>query len=398
MPFTPLIVRFQKNFTLEFLVFGEEACMRWFSVFFLIVLFFPNNVWPLESFATMWKESIPLMNKGMEIIAQGVDPDQRSFSEIITFRDSKFQRILKECFEILADSETLDLLEKRDKLQRRIVQKRQKIVELQKEMIAAPEEHWNPLAKTKGRIKSAIADLREEIARSESEIEAAKQQAVESIQRRGIPISHEQMEAILNAADGEEIASIMAVAENVKSIQGKIEELLRSPDAPIELLKTYTGIYMMCHKVYTYAIEHALTQITTVYFKRLEQLHTEATQLLQSARSMLREATDRDRKILETNVSTNQRTLEVIRFYTQYLNRQKSNLEHLQAKAKISANVAVNTYRTVKTGAELLRMMKSTETDFTQIFSFEPPNLSLLYDERFKVEFQEITEKLRLRD
>ncbi|MBR4742299.1 MAG: hypothetical protein IK079_05320 [Desulfovibrio sp.] len=372
--------------------------MRWFSVFFLIVLFFPNNVWPLESFATMWKESIPLMNKGMEIIAQGVDPDQRSFSEIITFRDSKFQRILKECFEILADSETLDLLEKRDKLQRRIVQKRQKIVELQKEMIAAPEEHWNPLAKTKGRIKSAIADLREEIARSESEIEAAKQQAVESIQRRGIPISHEQMEAILNAADGEEIASIMAVAENVKSIQGKIEELLRSPDAPIELLKTYTGIYMMCHKVYTYAIEHALTQITTVYFKRLEQLHTEATQLLQSARSMLREATDRDRKILETNVSTNQRTLEVIRFYTQYLNRQKSNLEHLQAKAKISANVAVNTYRTVKTGAELLRMMKSTETDFTQIFSFEPPNLSLLYDERFKVEFQEITEKLRLRD
>ena len=349
----------------------------------------------VQSFPEMWDHAMPVMSKGMDLIAKGGDPDKRSWGEILTFRDPKFQRLLADCFKILADSETMDLLEHRDAVQKKIQKKRVRIVELQKDMISAPDEHWNPMKATKSRIKSSIAGLKEEIRGLEQQLEQEKEAAVATISSRGIPITREQVDALLSAADGEDTASIMAVAENIKKIQQKIEEVVQSPDSSIELLKTYTGVYMMCHKVYTYAISHALEQIAQVYLKRLGEIQKEATELLQSARHMMNGASSSDRSILETNVQTNQRTLDAVSFYAQYLKRKRAQLERLHAKAEKSANVAVNTYRTVKTSTELLRMMRSSQNEFTQIFNFEPPSVALMYDERLKGEFEQITARLR---
>ena len=338
---------------------------------------------------------MPLMNKGMELIGKGVDPDKKTFTEMITLRDPKFKRIVAECFEILADSETLDLLKKRDKIQKSIQEKRQKIVDRQKELIAAPDEHWNPLKSTKSSLTRDIANLKNEIKGLEANLEQAQTEALELIKGRGVPITAEQMNTLISAADGEDTASIMAVAENVKNIQLKIEEVVQSPDSSVELLKTYTGIYMMCHKVYTYAISHALERIDQVYLVKLDALRQEAQGLLNNAKQMLHGANPSDRKILETNVTANQRTLEVIGLYTQYLRRQKNNLQRLEATAKKSADVAVNTYRTVKTSTELLSMMRASYGEFSKIFDFEPPDVSLLYGERLRGEFEDITAKLK---
>ena len=366
---------------------------------FLLCLWVVAPTTPLyasQPFSKIWSESMPLMNKGMEAVAEGGDLNKRSFTEVITFRDSKFQRIIAECFEILADSETLDLLKKRDSIQKNIQRKRQKIVEAQKEIIAAPDEHWNPLKSTKTSLKRDIENLKKDIASLEASLDQAKEQALELIKARGVPITKEQMETLLSAADGEDTASIMAVAENVKQIQLKIEEVVQSPDSSVELLKTYTGIYMMCHKVYAYAIQNALERIDKIYLVKLEKLRKEAYGLLSNAKEMLRDANASDLKILETNVAANQRTLEVISMYNQYLKRQKQNLERLLITAQKSANVAVNTYRTVKTSTDLLRMMRASYGEFAKIFEFEPPDVSLLYGDRLKGEFEAISAKLKL--
>lgn len=104
---------------------------------------------------------------------------------------------------------------------------------------------------------------------------------------------------------------------------------------------------------------------------------------------------ENDRKILAANIPANQRTLEAVELYRRYLERQKAHLRALLREASTSADVAVNTYRTVRTGAELLGLMKRSEADFSEIFKFQPPSLSLLYDERLKQEFESITERLR---
>lgn len=200
---------------------------------------------------------------------------------------------------------------------------------------------------------------------------------------------------MLSAADGKDTASIMAVAENISAIQRSIESQLAAPDASVELLQTYTGIYMMCNKVYVYALQQALRQIDSRYLGRLEKIRNEASRLQEHARSLLSGAEETDRKILEVNITANQRTLDAVDLYNQYLARQKKHLQQLLQRAEKSFKVAVNTYRTVKTSSDLLGMMHTSEADFSRIFAFQPPDLSLLYDARLRQEFDDITSRLR---
>ena len=179
------------------------------------------------------------------------------------------------------------------------------------------------------------------------------------------------------------------------AIQAAIEQQLSQPGASIELVQSYTGVYMMCRKVYVYAIELALERIDESYLKRLDGIRREAESLLAEAKAMMARASESDRKILAANIPANQRTLEAVDLYRRYLERQKSHLRALLGEASTSAKVAVNTYRTVRTSTELLGLMKRSEADFSEIFKFQPPALSLLYDERLRQEFESITERLR---
>ena len=222
-----------------------------------------------------------------------------------------------------------------------------------------------------------------------------KERIFAEISARGLPVSREQLETMLSAADGKDTASIMAVAENISAIQRSIESQLAAPDASVELLQTYTGIYMMCNKVYVYALQQALQQIDSRYLDRLGKIRKEAAQLQEHARSLLSGAEETDRKILEVNIAANQRTLDAVDLYNQYLSRQKKHLQQLLQRAEKSFKVAVNTYRTVKTSSDLLGMMHTSEADFSRIFAFQPPDLSLLYDARLRQEFDDITSRLR---
>ena len=369
--------------------------MRPALLLLLAILLHVQPVSAARSFVDIWDDAVPLLHEGVDIIASGADPSERSWTEILTFRDPKFQRIVSECFAILADSQALDLIASRDSVRDEIAAKRQKIAALQQELVSAPSSYWNPLKATRSSLQEDIAGLRKEIADLEHGLEADKERIFAEISARGLPVSREQLETMLSAADGKDTASIMAVAENISAIQRSIESQLAAPDASVELLQTYTGIYMMCNKVYVYALQQALQQIDSRYLDRLGKIRKEAAQLQDHARSLLSGAEETDRKILEVNIAANQRTLDAVDLYNQYLSRQKKHLQQLLQRAEKSFKVAVNTYRTVKTSSDLLGMMHTSEADFSRIFAFQPPDLSLLYDARLRQEFDDITSRLR---
>lgn len=369
--------------------------MRPLLLLLLALLLHAQPALAARSFVDIWDDAVPLLHEGVDIVASGEDPSERSWSEVLTFRDPKFQRIVAECFTILADSQALDLITGRDAARKEIAAKRKKIAALQQELVSAPNEHWNPLKATRASLQEDIEGLRNDIQSLERNLEADKERIFADIAARGLPVSREQLETMLSAADGKDTASIMAVAENISAIQRSIENQLAAPDASVELLQTYTGIYMMCNKVYVYALQQALGQIDGRYLERLGKIRAEAAKLQKNARSLLSGAEEADRKILEVNIAANQRTLDAVDLYNQYLNRQKKHLQQLLQRAEKSFDVAVNTYRTVKTSSDLLGMMQSSEADFSRIFAFQPPDLSLLYDARLRQEFDDITSRLR---
>lgn len=341
-------------------------------------------------------EAFPRLVEGLDEFADGKDVERRTLAERLTFRDAKFRRIVQECFEIMADSPLLDLLKLQDETRADIKSRQEKINELARESVTAPEASWNPLARTQESIKKDVAALRKEIADLEENFSRKKEEVYARMVENDVPIERGQFELMLNAADAVETASIMAVAENLKYILQSIERKATEEDAPVELLQTYSGMCMMCYRVYMYALTFAVEQMNVNYLPHLEAMRAENDRLLKETKALAAQSlVENDRKALKVNMASQKRMLEVIDLYMRYLNSRKKQLSSLHADMDKRYKVAVNTYHTIRLGAELLGLIRNTQTDFSRIFSFRPPELLLLHDDRFSREFAEITANLR---
>ena len=349
-----------------------------------------------SSFKEIWNDSMPLLSEGAKLIASGKELGERSLSEVLTFREAKFPRILKECFTILADSSLIDLLHKQDEVAASVAQKKAKIVELKTKSVAAPETSWNPLAHTQESIQRDVSTLQNEIAQLQNDLEQSKEAAYLRLREKGILLSRAQFDQLLAVVDASDRAAVMAVAENLKRIHEEICTKIAEPDSPVEMLQTYTGVYMMGLGVYLYALENAIVQVDEQYMARLKALREENEANYQKAQGLASgPLSAHDAEIVRRNMLSQRRIAEVINLYERYLDREKRQLQVLYQKAEQSFDVAVNTYHTVKVSADLLNMIRSSEEEFSSLMQFQPPELSLLYDERLSAEFAAVTGRLR---
>ncbi len=349
-----------------------------------------------RSFSELWNDSIPLLTEGAELIASGKELSERSLSEVLTFRDARFPRILDECFTILAGSSLTDLLHRQSAVAAEIAEKKADIVELKTKSVAAPEASWNPLAHTQESIQRDIAKLQDEIARLQSAFEQEKETVYLRMREKGIALSREQFDQLLAIVDAPEKASVMGVAENLKRIHQEICVKIAEPDSPVEMLQTYTGVYMMGLGVYLYALENAVEQVEGQYLPRLQALREENEANYQKARQLAaQDLSPHDAEIVRRNILSQKRVTEVLNLYEKYLDREVRQLRALYQKTQQSFNVAVNTYHTVKVSTELLNLIRASEEGFFSLVTFQPPELSLLYDERLAAEFAAVTGKLR---
>lgn len=153
---------------------------------------------------------------------------------------------------------------------------------------------------------------------------------------------------------------------------------------------------MMGLGVYLYALENAVEQVEGQYLPRLQALREENEANYQKARQLAaQDLSPHDAEIVRRNILSQKRVTEVLNLYEKYLDREVRQLRALYQKTQQSFNVAVNTYHTVKVSTELLNLIRASEEGFFSLVTFQPPELSLLYDERLAAEFAAVTGKLR---
>ncbi len=81
--------------------------------------------------------------------------------------------------------------------------------------------------------------------------------------------------------------------------------------------------------------------------------------------------------------------------YEAHLINRREELRHLREEMLVNFELAVNTFRTVKVGAELVDVMKTSENDLRSVFEFEAPQFSAFYDKNLRSEFDNLTRKLK---
>ena len=77
------------------------------------------------------------------------------------------------------------------------------------------------------------------------------------------------------------------------------------------------------------------------------------------------------------------------------MNSRAKDLLELKDKAELNYDISVNTFFTMKAGADLSLLMKNSEQDLRRIFEFEMPSPAVLYDVGFGEQFTAVTRQLQ---
>ena len=349
-------------------------------------------------FAKMWSKAMPKLEQALELFERGETlPESKIFGADKQSNNAKYEKLLNEVFDILLDSEFHASRGEYRSLEGRIDKSEQKIAELRKERIGAPEKSWIPFRQTRSKIDKEVDELKEDIARFRKEKEAIRSSMVTALSAMGVSVDGARLDILLASVSGDDVIALLLAADSIKKINLQIVELLRKGEGSIHMARKYTGIHMVLVDIYLHAHHDVLEKIASEYSPRLDGITNSAQILKKQAEQMLAGTPggDGQRQVLETNVKANERTVQTASIYREYLRTQQNKLRISAEKLKNDLSVARNTYQTVKTGGDLISLINISMRTLEGVFGFALPDLSTVYDQEVLKEFERITGQIR---
>jgi len=349
-------------------------------------------------FAKMWSKAMPKLEQALELFERGETlPESKIFGADKQSNNAKYEKLLNEVFDILLDSEFHASRGEYRSLEGRIDKSEQKIAELRKERIGAPEKTWIPFRQTRSKIDKEVDELKEDIARFRKEKEAIRSSMVTALSAMGVSVDGARLDILLASVSGDDVIALLLAADSIKKINLQIVELLRKGEGSIHMARKYTGIHMVLVDIYLHAHHDVLEKIASEYSPRLDAITSSAQILKKQAEQMLAGTPggDGQRQVLETNVKANERTVQTASLYREYLRTQQNKLRISAEKLKNDLSVARNTYQTVKTGGDLISLINISMRTLEGVFGFALPDLSTVYDQEVLKEFERITGQIR---
>lgn len=349
-------------------------------------------------FSKMWSKAMPKLEQALELFERGETlPESKIFGADKQSNNAKYEKLLNEVFDILLDSEFHASRGEYRSLEGRIDKSEQKIAELRKERIGAPEKSWIPFRQTRSKIDKEVDELKEDIARFRKEKEAIRSSMVAALSAMGVSVDGARLDILLASVSGDDVIALLLAADSIKKINLQIVELLRKGEGSIHMARKYTGIHMVLVDIYLHAHHDVLEKIASEYSPRLDAITSSAQILKKQAEQMLAGTPggDGQRQVLETNVKANERTVQTASLYREYLRTQQNKLRISAEKLKNDLSVARNTYQTVKTGGDLISLINISMRTLEGVFGFALPDLSTVYDQEVLKEFERITGQIR---
>ncbi len=350
-----------------------------------------------KTFTAFWNKVAPKLAEGVGYIDRHGDEDleaDKTFLEVITFRDPEITRIVDSCLKEFLHSDVLALLARIERIEDSIRERTEQINAWKLAAIAAPATSLSPLKRTRSALLRRAAREKDAIAVDRKKIEVIKEEYLKRLESDGLKMTSEQLDGLLHSAEGGDLARVMAVAENIRAIEKNLAASLKGSETDADQVKTYTGFLMMCYRVYIEAIERAKKRIENVYLMELAEIIDEADIQMREADKLSRMSA-KTIEIAKNNLDLNARTIALAQLYEDHLRARWSALDALKQEMKHNFELARNTFRTVKVGGELIEVVKAGEKDLEAIFTFEPPALAAFYDKELRRDFDALTERIK---
>lgn len=349
-------------------------------------------------FAKMWSKAMPKLEQALELFEKGETlPEARVFGDDKRKNSLKYEKLLNDVFNILLDSEFHSSRGQYRQLEDEIEKAEQRMAELRKDRIGAPDDSWIPFKQTRTKIDKELEALQSDVSRFKEEKEAIRSSMTKALSEMGLNLDSTSLDVLLASVSGDEVIALMLAADSIKKINLQIVELLSKGEGNLHIARKYTGIHMVLVDIYLNAHYLVMDRIAKEYSPRLDEISSAALMLKKQAEAMLEKTPvdDPRREVLETNIRANNRTVQTASLYREYLRTQQNKLRVSAEKLKSDLSVAQNTYQTVKTGSDLVALINTSMRTLESVYSFVLPDLSTVYDREILNEFERITGQIR---
>ena len=323
-------------------------------------------------------------------------PDSAWFGEDKISNSKKINALLDVALKILVESDAENIRKDAANLKSKIAASKAELDVLRNKKISAPEKSYFPLVLTKSKADKKIAELNLEIQNAQNSLNAINSKITDALKKIGLDIDQNQIDILLSSVTGDDLLQNAIVFANVKIVVEKLEELSKNETNTFEITKRYTGLYLILNDLLIHTQMELIKKIDEDYKPGLNSIIQEAINLQREAlnKSKNKTYTQTQRHLFEKNADSNAMTIKVAKLYLTLLNAQKTGtLESIKALKK-NRDLAENTYKTVRSSAELQSLIHSGLILFDTIDALSMPDLKPFENDVIKFEFQEINKRL----
>lgn len=306
----------------------------------------------------------------------------------------KIDQVLKDIEPILFDGEVVNYASRIRLVRQNIKNFENEKVKLNEKFVFAPEI-GTLLKSSKKDIKKEIKKLDKLIQKSKSVINELEYDLKRKMNNLGIKLTREQIKVMTTRIDGDDLARSFAIFDVTKQISETLSKIMKENAFSGMATVKYYGTYVILSELLGFNQRQYINKIEDIYLPAIDEIKDNIENSIEFAEdSVERAKSNQSKKILLSNIKSNQFTLEVLKQYKLILVNQIKSLNDALKRTNEQITVAYSTYDTAANSANLVNLINQTQDTFNKIMNMQLPGIIPFENIELEEKFQEISNQL----
>lgn len=337
-----------------------------------------------------WSDISETCQDMMELVQEMPKLPDRTFIPFKTDKQDQRKKIRKvqlKIREILLSADSQKIMQKVDRFNEQIAQRKEEVAKLTEELQFYPENR-EKLEKQINEENDAVKKL---TANRDAEI-AKVQKELDSI---GLHMQGSAGSTLFSLVNRGELIDNVIVAKSIYEIVNKLQGAMRGGD--VLSAKRYFGVYVALTDVQILCYEQYLEKSQKGEWRQnLAQIEKDAQAAVASARECIGsgEYTPNQCEIFQKNIAVNNKMVYGVGAYRKLLDCHEKIIAKKLADVNRMRKLAYNSYSTVAGAASFAALLQSSQAEFSAVLELSLPELEGVDDGVLQEQLQVITNML----
>ena len=306
----------------------------------------------------------------------------------------KIDEVLEEIEPILFDGEVVNYASRIREIRQNIKDFETQKVRLNEKFVFAPEKE-SLLKSSKKEIKNEIKKIDRLIKKSYKLIDELEFDLKRKMHKLGIKLTREQIRVMTTRIDGDDLSRSFAIFDVTKQISETLSKIMTENSFSGTATVKYYGTYVVMSEILGFSQRRYIEKIEDTYLPALDKIEKNIKDAIEFAETSIKGAkTEQSKKILKSNIKSNEFTMKVLGQYRNILINQMKSLQNALERTKEQITVAYSTYDTAANSANLVNLINQTQDSFNKIMNMQLPNIVPFENKELEIKFLEISDQL----